>query len=98
MFCGVNLEPPHQTAFKCSPDEFAALVERPGVRPAPYLARAMWVHEEALGESLDRRELERLLRTAYDLVRTKLPKSKQAAIGRRQRSTAAKRRSGKKRR
>jgi len=34
----------------------------------------MWVQELELGEALDRRELERLLRTAYELVKAKLPK------------------------
>jgi predicted DNA-binding protein (MmcQ/YjbR family) len=74
MFCVVNLDPPHQMSFKCTPDAFAELVERPGLKPAPYLARAMWVQEESLGEALEPRELEQLLRTSYELVRAKLPK------------------------
>jgi predicted DNA-binding protein (MmcQ/YjbR family) len=78
MFCVVNTEPPHQISFKCTPGEFGELVERPGLIPAPYLARAMWVQESELGETLDRRELERLLRTSYELVRAKLPKSKRS--------------------
>jgi len=74
MYAVVNLEPPHTIAFKCTPEAFAELVERDGIIPAPYLARAMWVQERELGESLDRRELERLLRTSYELVSAKLPK------------------------
>jgi predicted DNA-binding protein (MmcQ/YjbR family) len=76
MFCVVNTEPPHQMSFKCTPDAFGELVERPGLKPAPYLARAMWVQEESLGETLERAELERLLRTSYELVRAKAPKGK----------------------
>ena len=76
MFCVANTEPPHQISFKCTPDAFGELVERPGLRPAPYLARAMWVQEESLGETLERAELERLLRTAYEVVRAKVPKSR----------------------
>lgn len=79
MFCVVCMEPPHTVAFKCTPEEFAELVERPGIIPAPYLARAMWIQEEQLGETLDRRELERLVRTSFELVRAKLPKSKRPA-------------------
>ena len=30
MFVVVNLDPPHQLAFKCTPESFAELVERPG--------------------------------------------------------------------
>jgi predicted DNA-binding protein (MmcQ/YjbR family) len=76
MFTVVNLEPPHEIAFKCIPDSFAELVERPGIIPAPYMARNMWVMEQELGESLDRRELAALVKTSYDLVVAKLPKSK----------------------
>jgi predicted DNA-binding protein (MmcQ/YjbR family) len=74
MFCAVNTEPPHQCSFKTSDEDFAELIEREGMRPAPYLARVMWVQEEQLGETLDRSERERLLRQAYELVRAKLPK------------------------
>ena len=41
--------PPNQVAFKCTPDTFAELIEREGIIPAPYLARAMWVQEGELG-------------------------------------------------
>jgi predicted DNA-binding protein (MmcQ/YjbR family) len=76
MFCVVYLEPPHHMSFKCSAEDFAALIERSGMRPAPYLARAMWVQEEVLGEALERIEVQRLLRGSYDLVAAKLPGSK----------------------
>jgi predicted DNA-binding protein (MmcQ/YjbR family) len=77
MFVVVNLEPPHQVAFKVTPETFGELVERPGIIPAPYMARNMWVQEQALGETLDRRELEALVKSSYELVVAKLPKSKQ---------------------
>lgn len=76
MFVVINLEPPHQLAFKCAPQSFAELVERPGIIPAPYMARNMWVQEQELGETLDRRELVTLVKASYDLVVAKLPKSK----------------------
>ena len=76
MFVVVNLEPPHQMSFKCTPEGFAELIEREGIVPAPYLARAMWVQESEIGTVLERRELERLLRTSYDLVLATLPSSK----------------------
>lgn len=77
MFAAVNLEPPHQLAFKCTPETFAELIERAGIIPAPYMARNMWVQEKELGEALERRELEPLLKTAYELVVAKLPKARQ---------------------
>jgi predicted DNA-binding protein (MmcQ/YjbR family) len=78
MFTVVNLEPPHSIAFKCTPETFGELVERPGIIPAPYMARSMWVQELELGGALDRRELEALVKTSYDLVVAKLPKSLRA--------------------
>jgi predicted DNA-binding protein (MmcQ/YjbR family) len=79
MFAAVDLEPPHSLSFKCTREEFAELVERPGVVPAPYAARNMWVQEQLLGESLERKELERLLRTSYELVVARLPRSRRPA-------------------
>ncbi len=58
MFCVVYVERPHHLSFKCTPEEFGALVERPGILPAPYLARAMSVQEQELGETLERHELD----------------------------------------
>ena len=77
MFAVVNTERPHTVAFKCTPESFAELTERDGISPAPYMARAMWVQERSVGDVLDRRELAALLRTSYELVVAKLPKSKQ---------------------
>jgi len=41
--------------------------------PAPYVARYHWVALERF-DALNKRELESLLRTAYQLIRDKLPK------------------------
>jgi len=76
MFTVVDLERPHSVAFKCTPESFGELVERPGIIPAPYMARNMWVQEQELGDVLDRRELESLVRSSYELVVATLPKSK----------------------
>lgn len=41
MFAVAPLEPAEVwLSFKCSDEEFAELIERPGIIPAPYLARA----------------------------------------------------------
>ena len=80
MYAVVALEPGgHWLSFKCAPEEFAQLVEQPGVLPAPYLARAHWV---ALGteDALPPAEIKAQLRRAHDLVLAKLPKKVQAAL------------------
>ena len=91
MFPVVNLEPPHQVAFKCTPESFGELVEREGIIPAPYMARNMWVQEQELGESLDRREFAMLVKTSYELIVAKLPKSRRPGVSARSRSKKRKR-------
>ena len=76
MFAAVDLAPPHSMSFKCTPESFAELVERPGIIPAPYAARHMWVMAQKPGEALERGEVVALIKTSYDLVVAKLPKSK----------------------
>jgi predicted DNA-binding protein (MmcQ/YjbR family) len=80
MFAAIDLEPPHSIAFKCSDERFGELVERPGIVPAPYLARARWVQETEFGETLDLRELAALMREAYEVVAAKLPKSRRVSV------------------
>ena len=94
MLAAVNLEPPHQLGFKCTPEDFAELTEREGIIPAPYLARAMWVQESELGVALERRELTSLLRSAYDLVVAKLPKSKRPGSVTAKKKPAVRKRTG----
>jgi len=80
MFAAVHLEPGETwLSFKCSAADFVELVERPGCRPAPYLARAGWVameHPDALGTE----EVDRLLKRAYDIVLSRLPKKLQREL------------------
>jgi len=74
MFAVTALEPgPVWLSFKASPELFVELTERPGIIPAPYLARAKWV---ALvnRDAVTPQELGELLRTSYDLVVEKLPR------------------------
>jgi predicted DNA-binding protein (MmcQ/YjbR family) len=81
MFAVCTTEPaPVFMSFKCSPEDFAELTERPGIIPAPYLARAQWVALET-EDALPAAETKRLLRLAYDIVLAKLPKSQQAKLG-----------------
>ncbi len=80
MYAVVALEPGDQwLGFKCTPEDFAALVERPGIIPAPYLARAHWVSLET-HDALPRAEVECLLSQAYSLVFAKLPKRTQVRL------------------
>jgi predicted DNA-binding protein (MmcQ/YjbR family) len=80
MYAVVGLEVgPVCMSFKCPPEEFAELVERPGIVPAPYLARHHWVALED-EDALPAAEIKRRLRVSYDLVMAKLPKKTQAEL------------------
>jgi predicted DNA-binding protein (MmcQ/YjbR family) len=80
IFAVAALEPGNTwLSFKCTPEDFAELCEREGVIPAPYLARAQWVALEA-EDAIQRPELKRLLRKAYDLIFAKLPRKTQAEL------------------
>jgi len=65
--------------FKVSPEKFAELTERPGIIPAPYLARAKWIALETK-DALSPDELRLLLRESYDMVVAKLPKKTREAL------------------
>jgi predicted DNA-binding protein (MmcQ/YjbR family) len=69
----------HWLSFKCSPEDFADLLERPDVIPAPYLARAQWVALERR-DALTAVEMRNSLKKAYDLVFAKLTKKTQAEL------------------
>jgi predicted DNA-binding protein (MmcQ/YjbR family) len=89
MYAAVALEPGGQwLGFKCSPEDFTELIERPGIIPAPYLARAHWVSLET-SEAFPRTEVERLLSQAYALTFAKGTKRVQAGLLSRKKSKAA---------
>src|ERR1700752_4624070 len=75
MFAVTPLEPARiWLSLKADPEEFAELTERPGVIPAPYLARAKWIAIET-PETLPQTEVAALLRKSYELVAAKLPRA-----------------------
>jgi predicted DNA-binding protein (MmcQ/YjbR family) len=85
MFAVVSLSPGHAAgktsvlSFAAGPERFAELVEREGIFPAPYLARAHWVALERW-DTLSGAELKSLLRDARKLVYAKLPARTRARL------------------
>jgi predicted DNA-binding protein (MmcQ/YjbR family) len=75
MFALVNLDGDGKgvLSFAAGPERYAELLEREGVFPAPYLARAHWVAIQHWGV-FRRSELEELLESGRCLVYDKLPK------------------------
>lgn len=66
-------------AFKVDDDLFLGFVDRPGIRPAPYLARARWI-SLAPPFSMSDNELQALLSRSHQLVVRKLPKIRQVGL------------------
>ena len=71
MFCITGSD--GRTSIKVSDDDFEVLTERPGIIPAPYMARNKWVSIEK-SSALKPKEWELYLRQSYDIIRAKLPK------------------------
>ena len=82
MFCISTVEPtsPTKLSFKCTPDTFAELVERPDIIPAPYMARNYWVSLTEW-DAIPTPELRTLIRDSYNLVASKLPKKIRIQFG-----------------
>jgi len=66
---------PPSLCFKCSPEDFAELVEHEGIRPAPYVGRYKWVLLEHLAVLPDL-ELKDLIQQSYEMVAAKAPRAK----------------------
>lgn len=80
MFAMTNAgQPDKGIGFKAGDERFLELTDRPGIIPAPYLARARWVWVEDAAALTDA-EAAPLLRQAYELVFSKLPQKLQREI------------------
>ncbi|MGB6133748.1 MAG: MmcQ/YjbR family DNA-binding protein [Acidobacteriaceae bacterium] len=80
MFAVVTLGSPNSViSFAAGPEGFAELVEREGIVPAPYLARAHWVAVERW-DTLPAAELKTLLSRAREIIREKLPARTRAVL------------------
>jgi predicted DNA-binding protein (MmcQ/YjbR family) len=74
MFAVISLGAPNSVmSFAAGPEGFAELVEREGIFPAPYLARAHWVALKQW-DTLPSNELKELLVRAREIVYARLPK------------------------
>ena len=71
---------PQRVSFKCTPENFAELCERPGIIPAPYMARAQWVSLERLN-ALPDSELRKMISESYRLVWERLPRKRRIELG-----------------
>jgi predicted DNA-binding protein (MmcQ/YjbR family) len=66
-------------AFKVETERFLELTDRPGIVPAPYLARAHWV-QVADANALSDAEARALVERSHALVASKLPRQFRDAL------------------
>jgi predicted DNA-binding protein (MmcQ/YjbR family) len=75
MFCLINLDAGDHgvVSYSAGPERFAELLEREGLKPAPYMARIHWVAAEQWS-AWRNAEWEVELRNAHEITYAKLPK------------------------
>jgi len=75
MFAVANLDRDSNgvLSFAAGPERYHELLETEGVFPAPYMARNFWIAIERY-DVFSSSELERLLRSAHQIIFAKLPK------------------------
>ena len=66
-------------SFKVEKELFLGYVDRPGIRPSPYLARAYWINMQT-PYPMGADELKDLLRRSHQLVVGKLAKKRQIGL------------------
>ena len=73
MFCVVGLDQtPVSASFKVKDEEFEEMVNRPGFKPAPYVAKYKWVLIDDINR-MKKDDWEFYLNQSYELVKAKLP-------------------------
>ncbi len=75
MFCVTGLDGKFQFSVKTTTEMFDELIQQPGVTPAPYVARYKWILISSDFATSDD-ELKSLIKSSYDLIISKIPKSK----------------------
>lgn len=74
MFAISGYEADSLYSFKVDDARFLELSDLPGIRPAPYLARAKWVQVNVDECPLPPEHLEDLVRDGYEIIFSKLTK------------------------
>ena len=79
MYACMPNEATDTIGFKVEDERFLELTDRPGIIPAPYLARAKWI-KVVEAKALSDAEAAALLRRSYELVFAKLTRKLQREI------------------
>lgn len=80
MFAVFALPDLEKISFKVEPALFPVLTARPGIIPAPYMAKHSWI-TLVERDAMSRDEMEELIRESHALVAQKLTKKLRASLG-----------------
>jgi predicted DNA-binding protein (MmcQ/YjbR family) len=81
MFFVLGLDQSPTTAsFKVRDEEFDEMCNRPGFKPAPYVAKYKWVWIDDINK-MKKAEWQKYLKQSYDLVKDKLPGKLKKQLG-----------------
>lgn len=81
MFFVVGLDQSPTTAsFKVRDEEFDEMSNRPGFKPAPYVAKYKWVFIEDISK-MNKKDWTHYLTQSYNLVKDKLPDKVKKQLG-----------------
>ena len=81
MFCVVGLDQSPTTAsFKVTDEEFEDMCNRPGFKPAPYVAKYKWVFIDDINK-MKITAWKQYLKQSYELVKNKLPAKLKKQLG-----------------
>jgi len=64
---------PINASFKVSDEDFEEMSDKPGMQPAPYLAKNKWIAIQDIG-FLSNQHWEEILENSYSIIKEKLPK------------------------
>lgn len=70
---------PINASFKVSDEEFEEMSAQPGLKPAPYLARAKWIAIDDIS-LMGVEQWQKVLLNSYSIIKQKLPKKLQKEI------------------
>lgn len=81
MFCVAGLnQAPTTASFKVTDGEFDEMCDRPGFKPAPYVARYKWVWIEDVSK-MNKNDWKKFITQSYHLVKSKLPAKIKKQLG-----------------
>lgn len=81
MFCVAGLDQsPTSASFKVRDEEFEEFCNRPGFKPAPYVAKYKWVWVDDINK-MKKTDWKKYLQQSYDLVKEKLPVKVKKQLG-----------------